>query len=139
MNEELYVVNEHGEVIDTIDGYGHYAKLYDGDRVLRKKSIQYLNDTIDIKYRFVKVNPHIYSDIANQYPIINTLIKYVGYMDGILSYRNGKNIRLKDIHKICNVSESTAKRQLKGLIQRDVIHKIRDKKGKQTYLILNPY
>lgn len=139
MNNELYVVNEHGEVIDKIDSNDKYVKLSDGDRVLRNKSIQYLKDTIDIKYRFVKVNPYIYSDIANQYPIINTLIKYIGYMDGILSYRNGKNIKMKDIHKICNVSESTAKRQLKGLIQKDVIHKVKDKKAKQTYLILNPY
>lgn len=60
-------------------------------------------------------------------------------MDGILSYSNGKLIRMKDIHKICNVSESTAKRQMKGLYTDDIIHKIRDKKKHQTYLILNPY
>ena len=60
-------------------------------------------------------------------------------MDGILSYKNGKPLKLKDIAKICNVSESTAKRKIKGLMEEDVIHKLRDKKLRQTYLIMNPY
>lgn len=60
-------------------------------------------------------------------------------MDGILSYNNGRLIKIKDIPKICGVSESTAKRQMKGLFEEDVIHKVKDKRKKQTYLIFNPY
>lgn len=139
MNKELYVVNEEGEIIDKIESSDKYVKLSDGDKVVRKGVLQYLNDTVDIKYRFVKINPHVYGEIAKKYPIINKLIKYLGYMDGILSYKNGKKIKMKDIPKICEVSESTAKRQIKGLLECDVIHKKRDKKERQTYLIMNPY
>ena len=139
MNKELYVVNEDHEIVDIIKPEDKYVKLSDGDKIIRKGVLQYLNETIDIKYRFVKVNPNVYSEIAKKYPIVNVLIKYLGYMDGILSFRNGRFIKPKDIAKICNVSESTAKRQLKGLFEEDIIHKVKDKKTKQTYLIMNPW
>lgn len=139
MKQELYVVDATGEIIDKIDAEDKYVKLSEGDRVLRKGTLQYLSDTTDIKYRFVKVNPSIYGDIALKYPIINILIKYLGYMDGILSYKNGKYIKIKDVARLCNVSESTAKRQLKGMFEDDVIHKVKDRTKKQTYLVMNPF
>ena len=58
-------------------------------------------------------------------------------MDNILQYSNGKNIRRKDVAKVCGVSESTAKRQLKGLVRDDVIHSVKRKKN--YYLIVNPW
>ena len=60
-------------------------------------------------------------------------------MDGILSYKNGRYVKLKDIHKLCDVSESTVKRQIKGLMDIDVIHKKRDFRLKQNYYVFNPY
>ena len=137
--EELYVVNSTGEILDKLESATSYAKLSEGDKVVRKGVLQYLSDTVDIKYRFVKINPLVYEKIAKKYPIVNTLIKYIGYGDGILSYKNGRFIKMKDIPKICNVSESTAKRQIKGLFLEDVIHKVRDKQKKQTYLLMNPW
>lgn len=139
MYKELYIVDENGEIVDKIAENDKYVKLSDGDKVVRKGVLQYLSDTVDIKYRFVKINPYAYDRIANKYSIINILIKYLGYMDGILSYKNGKYIKLKDVYKICQVSESTAKRQMKGLIQEDVIHKVKDKKKRQSYLVMNPW
>lgn len=136
MSKELYVTDEHGEVIDIIESTDKYVKLSDGDKVVRKSVLQYLGDTVDLRYHFVKVNPNVYGDIANKCPILNILIDYMGYMDGIISYKNGKIIRIKDIPKICNVSEATAKRQIKTLIELDVIHKIR---GKPSYFVINPY
>lgn len=136
VSKELYVTDEHGEVIDIIESTDKYVKLSEGDKVVRKGVLQYLNDTVDLKYHFVKVNPNVYGDIANKCPILNILIDYMGYMDGIISYKNGKIIRIKDIPKICNVSEATAKRQIKTLIELDVIHKIR---GKPSYFVINPY
>lgn len=134
---KLYIADANGVIIDEILPTEDYAKINAGDRVLKRGSIEYLKDTISIKYHFIKVNPIAYSKISVKYPIINCLIQYVGYMDGILSYRNGKFIRLKDIPKVCNVSESTAKRQIKGLMKEDVIHKVKD--NKQTYLVINPW
>lgn len=137
--QELYVTNEYGEIIDVIDSSDSYVKLSEGDKVVRKGVLQYLSDTVDIKYHFVKINPNSYGEIAKKYPIINELIKYTSYMDNRLSYRNGRAIKMKDIPTICKVSQSTAKRQIKGLFELDVIHKVRDKKEKQTYLVMNPF
>ena len=139
MKDKLYVTNEDGVIVDEIEAYDKYVKLSDGDKVIRKGVLQYLSDTKDIKYKFIKVNPIAWSKVALKYPIINKLIYYLGYMDGILSYRNNKNIQMKDISKICDVSESTAKRQLSGLIKDDVIHKIKNKKNNTTYLMVNPF
>lgn len=139
MNKELYVVDDNGIVVDTITSEDKYVKLSEGDKVVRKGVIQYLSDTTDIKYRFIKVNPVAWAKVANKYPIMNTLIYYLGYMDNVLSYTNGKIIRSTDIYKICGVSESTAKRQLKGLQTDDVIHKVKDKNRKMNYYVVNPY
>ena len=135
---ELYVVDENGEILDTISSADNYVKLSDGDKVVRKGVLQYLSDTKDIKYKFIKINPLIWGDVTTKYPILNYLIYYIGYMDNILVYKNGKNIQMKDIYKLCNVSESTAKRQIKKLLEDDIIHKVKSKK-KTTYLVVNPY
>lgn len=137
MKEEIYVVNSDGIVLDTIESNDNYVKLSYGDRVIRKGSIKYLSDTKEIKYNFVKVNSLAWKQIANRYPILNILIYYLGYMDGILKYRNGKSVQLKDIPKLCDVSESTAKRQISMLVKDDIIHKV--KINKTTYLKLNPF
>ena len=137
MDRELYICDSDGKIVDTISAGDKYVKLSDGDRVLRKNVIEYLSDTMDIKYSFIKINPHSYCDIASRYSIFPKLTKFIGYMDNILEYSNGKNIRRKDIASICNISESTAKRQIKGLIQEDVIHSVR--KNKNYYLIMNPW
>ncbi len=139
MGEELYVTDSKGNIIDKIESKDKYVKLEEGDKILKKGVIQYLSDTVNIKYSFVKVNPKCWSRIATEYPIINKLIDYLGYMDNILSYSNGKNIQAKDIGNICGVSVSTAKRQLSGLMKEDAIHKVRDKKQKKTFLVVNPY
>lgn len=137
MSKELYVVNEDMVVVDKIESQDSYVKLSDGDRVLRKGLLTYLSDTTDIKYRFIKVNPIVHKRIANKYPIINKLIEYVGYMDNELRFRNGKVIKTKNMEDICDVSESTVKRQLKGLISEDIIHKV--KNGKETVFVVNPF
>lgn len=139
MNKELYVVDEHGEIIDKIEGNDRYVKLSEGDKIVRKGVLHYLSDTTDVKYKFVKVNPISYSIMAIKYPMLNILINYLGFMDNILTFKNGRYVKMKDIPKICNVSESTAKRQIKGMLEDDVLHKIYDKKNRQTYLVLNPW
>lgn len=137
--ETLYVTNADGKIVDIIETTDAYVKLAEGDKVLRKGTLAYLNDTVDVKYHFVKINPLVYGEISKKYSIINSLVKYLGYMDGKLQYRNGRPVKMKDIPKLCGVSEATAKRQIKGLFEADVIHKIRDKKEKQTYIVMNPY
>ena len=66
-NKSLYVVDENGEILDTLESMSSYTKLDYGDKVIRKGAIKYLKDSFDIKYHFIKVNPIIYDEIANKY------------------------------------------------------------------------
>lgn len=137
-DKKLYVVDKKGKVIDELEnGQNSYVKLKEGDKVVRKGVLQYLSETTDIKYRFVKVNPVILAKYCEKYSILPYLITSVGYMDNICSYSNGKIIQIKDLPRLCNKSAGTVKRQLKGLIADDIIHK--RKQDNKTVLVVNPF
>lgn len=133
-----YLVNEDGVVLQEFEQNNVIVSLNAGDKVLRKGTIDYLQDTTDIKYHFIKINPKIFDKYCKKYSILPYLICHIGYIDNICCYDNGKIIRLKDLSKVCEVSETTIKRQLKGLIADDIIHKVPYKKN-QKCLMINPY
>lgn len=133
-----YLVDENGVVLKEIEDSDKLVSLEDGDKILRKGTLEYLNDTTDIKYHFIKINPKIFDKYCKKYSILPYLTCHIGYMDNICCYDNGKIIRLKDLSKVCEVSETTIKRQLKGLIADDIIHKVPYKKN-QKCLMMNPW
>lgn len=133
-----YLVDEDGVVLQEFEHDNVIVSLNAGDKVLRKGTIDYLQDTTDIKYHFIKINPKIFDKYCKKYSILPYLTCHIGYMDNICCYDNGKIIRLKDLSKVCEVSETTIKRQLKGLIADDIIHKVSYKKN-QKCLMINPY
>lgn len=138
MMAKSYLVDENGVVLKEIEDSDKLVSLEDGDKILRKGTLEYLNDTIDIKYHFIKINPKIFDKYCKKYSILPYLTCHIGYMDNICCYDNGKIIRLKDLSKVCEVSETTIKRQLKGLIADDIIHKVPYKKN-QKCLMMNPW
>ena len=133
-----YLVDEDGVVLQEFEHDNVSVSLNAGDKVLRKGMIDYLQDTTDIKYHFIKINPKIFDKYCKKYSILPYLTCHIGYMDNICCYDNGKIIRLKDLSKVCEVSETTIKRQLKGLIADDIIHKVPYKKN-QKCLMMNPW
>jgi len=133
-----YLVDENGVVLQELGDADKLVSLEYGDRVLRRGTIDYLQDTTDIKYHFIKINPKIFNKYCKKYSILPYLTCHIGYMDNICCYDNGKIIRLKDLSKVCEVSETTIKRQLKGLIADDIIHKVPYKKN-QKCLMINPW
>ena len=133
-----YLVDENGVVLQEIDNPDRYVCIDDGDKIIRRGTLAYLNDTTDIKYHFIKINPILFDKYCKKYSILPYLICHIGYMDNICSYDNGKIIRLKDLSKVCEVSETTIKRQLKGLIADDIIHKVPYKKN-QKCIMMNPW
>ncbi len=135
---KAYLVDNDGEVLQVIDNPERYICLEEGDKVIRKGVLTYLTETTDIKYHFIKINPKIFDKYCKKYSILPYLTCHIGYMDNICCYENGKVIQLKDLPKVCEVSESTIKRQLKGLIEDDVIHKV-PYKNNQKCLMINPY
>lgn len=135
---KAYLVDNDGEVLQVIDNPERYICLEEGDKVIRKGVLTYLTETTDIKYHFIKINPKIFDKYCKKYSILPYLTCHIGYMDNICCYENGKVIQLKDLPKVCEVSETTIKRQLKGLIADDIIHKVPYKKN-QKCLMMNPY
>lgn len=135
--KELYVVDENGEILDTIDSQDKYVKLSDGDKVLRKGTLTYLNDTVDINYRFIKINPLLFDKYCKKYSILPTMVSHIGYMDNIVSWDNGRIVNIRALPRLCDVSGSTIKRQLKGMIQDDLVHKIKVKN--EIALVMSPW
>lgn len=133
-----FLADENGVILQKLENIDRVICLDDGDRILRKGTLEYLNDTTDIKYHFIKINPKIFDKYCKKYSILPYLACHIGYMDNICCYDNGKIIQLKDLPKVCEVSETTIKRQLKGLIADDIIHKVPYKKN-QKCLMINPY
>ena len=136
-DKTLYICTKDGEIIDTLSSKESYAKLDEGDRILRKKSIESFEKMVEIRMRFAKVNFIIFGDICRKYSIFPYLIQYVGYMNGRLVFRNGKDITRKNLPKICKVSMATVNRQLIGLISDDIIKPVKEN-GKTVYY-MNPY
>lgn len=136
-SKALYVVDETGEILDTIEAEDKYVKLSEGDKVVRKGILQYLRDTTDIKYHFVKINPKVFDKYSKKYSILSTLVCHIGYMDNICEFENGKRITIGKLPKLCNVSISTIKRQIKGMIEDDLLHKV--KVNNKRVLMMNPY
>ena len=133
-----FLANESGVVLQELENIDRVVCLEDGDKVIRKGVLTYLSETTDIKYHFIKINPKIFDKYCKKYSILPYLTCHIGYMDNICCYDNGKIIRLKDLSKVCEVSEATIKRQLKGLIADDIIHKVPYKKN-QKCLMINPW
>lgn len=133
-----YIVDENGVVLEEISDSSKIVTLEDGDKVFRKGTLEYLNNTIDIKYHFIKVNPKIFDKYCKKYSMLPYLACHVGYMDNICCYDNGKILQLKDLPNVCGLSAITVKRQLKGLIEDDIIHKVPYKKN-QKCLMVNPW
>ena len=132
-----YIVNENGEIIEVINSNDVIVKMSKGDRVLRKPSIDYFKDTKEIKKRFIKVNDQAIN-ILNKYgKYICLLLKYVGYMDGILRFNNGIYLTNKNISKIFGVNERNTVNILNDLIKEDVIHKHKEKN--RNYYTFNPW
>lgn len=134
-----FLVDEDGCVLKEIEDIYKVVTLEDGDKILRKGMLEYLKDSTDeVKYHFIKINPKIFDKYCKKYSILPYLTCHIGYMDNICCYDNGKIIQLKDLPKVCEVSETTIKRQLKGLIADDIIHKVPYKKN-QKCLMINPW
>lgn len=135
---KVYIADENGVVIKEIEDGEALVSLQQGDRIIRKNTYDYLSDSIGLKYKFIKINPKVFEKYCKKYSILPTLITTISYMDNICSYSNGKIIQIKDLHKVCGVSEITVKRQLKGLIEDDIVHKVPYQKN-QKCLMLNPW
>lgn len=114
-----------------------------GDRIIKKKSIEYLGstDVVEVKKKepFIKlyynINKLLREDFTSvsDYILFHTLICYVRYDSCKLAYDNGIDLKLKNIVEESKLSYSTCKRTVKKFIDLGLIIK-----NKNTYYC-NPY
>lgn len=136
--EEGHVIgNEQGEAIYILKPGESVAILNAGDRILRRDDLLNPERLVPIKMRFGKINPKAVVDWGMKYPMILLLLPYVQYQTGKLVYRNGVTINRTNLSKAVGLSRSTVDRQLKGLMEEDVIKGVRN--GRDTIFYINPY
>ena len=132
-----YLINENGEVLQVINDGTKLIELESGDRVIRKNAVQYLNNTVEIRYDFIKLNHNVFAKYCKKYSILPILICYIGYSDNICEFKNGKKININSLINLCGVSKSTLQRQIQGMVEDDIIHKIKNKNS--FNIMVNPY
>jgi hypothetical protein len=132
-----YIVNENGEVIEEINDETAIVKVNYGDRILRKKTIDYFKDSITLKHKFVKANDLALYNTNSYAKYINKLLIFVGYMDGILKFSNGVFLKNKHISEIFEINTRNTNRVMNELAKQDIVHK--HKKDKVIYYTFNPW
>jgi len=137
LNEAGCIGNQNGEAIYILKEGESVAVLEAGDRILRRDAIYNPDKLSKVKMRFVKFNPSAPKEWGMKYPLILVLLDYIQYQTGKLVYRNGVTINRRNLSKVCGVSPSTVDRQLKGLMEEDVIKAV--KNGRDTVFYINPY
>jgi len=117
--------------------------LYEGDRTLRKKSADYLENTQEWKIEHY-FKGHI-GEIEKWMNDLNmaekaflfSIVPYISYTDCHLQYSNGRDIGTEDLVKISHTARGTAYETIGSLIKKDIIYKGRNSKGRQYFM--NPW
>lgn len=146
------VINEHGEIVDETKE-GRYVKLDNGDRVVRKKSIEYLKNKgkyskAGRKYiniladSFTKVNLNELELILKELDVyekafLMSIVPYVGYEDCVLKRRNGILLDIDDFVKLSSMSRAKIYNVIISLIDKHIIYK--KKVGKRIEYYVNPW
>lgn len=122
---------------------GEEIFLYDGDRITRKNSIDYLNDTeimgIDSFFKgCIEELKLVLPELSNiEKAFLISLAPYVGYSDCCLKHGNNSDILPQHMADITGLSERCIYDVTSKLITKDIIYKGKNSKGKQYFV--NPW
>ena len=130
------VVRETGEVTGSLN---------EGDRIIRKKSEEYLKSTIEIlpEAAYIKTYIKPLSQLAEvssgpEMLLIYYLLQYLSFESGIVSHSNGRIITRSYIAQELQQSERQVDRTLDKLKEREVLKKVMGARREVT-IILNPW
>lgn len=132
-----YIVNENGEVLDTIPEGSSAVVMEYGDRLVKRGTIEYLKGTVTIDYKFYKISIEALKKLSEYAVQIWQILPYVNYATGILLHSNGKPIRPRKLASILKKKRRSGSYTIAKLIELDVIHRHKD--GKTYYFTFNPY
>lgn len=120
------------------------GELYDNDRIVRAKSLEYLNNTVEINKDadFVKVYTKPLFELSRSLSgtesiFITYIINYIRYSSGILAHDNGKVLTRQTMSNETGLSIKTIDKLLHSLITKQIIGK--HKTGHSISFTVNPY
>lgn len=125
------------------------GEIGEGDKITRKKSLDYLNDVADLKdtiewdsESFFKGHTDeiilLIKDLSiHEKAFLLSIVPYIAYESCHLRYNNGKDIGTEDLVTITQMSRSTTYETIQKLINKDVLCKAKNSKGRQYYI--NPW
>jgi|LSQX01.3.fsa_nt_gb hypothetical protein len=133
-----------GDVVDRDTGEIN-ATIFEGDRILRRQSIDYLKDTVELLPNesyiktFIKPLSQL-SEVLSGPEMFMTyyLLQYLSYDSGLLMHANGKLLTRKRICDELGQSERQVDRTLESLKEKEVIKKVLGAKREVSFLV-NPW
>lgn len=128
------VVDNHGQIITQIN---------QGDRILRKQSVEYLQDTevwkIEHFYKgnISEVRKQLESLSVYEKAFLFTIATYTGYEDCCIKHDNGVCMGFDDLVRLSKMGRSKTLETVNTLIKKDILYKGRNSKGLQYFV--NPW
>lgn len=131
-------------VIDTASGEV-LSELEPGDRILRQRSVDYLQSTVEVGK--AEIYTKIYSKSAKalakevtpaEMGVLCMVLNYLSYDTGILMFSNGRALTRSHIAKETRLSERQVDRIMEKLKELEVLKKVLGAKREVTF-IMNPW
>lgn len=120
------------------------GELYQGDRIVRQKTVDYLQDTVELlpDANFVKAYTKPLTQLAKsltgpEMNMVYYLLQYISYESGALKHHNGQLLTRRFIANEMDLSERTVDRILQGLKAKKVIS--HNYIGKEVQYYVNPW
>lgn len=120
------------------------GSVYEGDRIVRGKSVEKLKNTVEInaKEDYVKVFVKPAFEMARcltgtETQFVNFLMPYISYDSGMLTKANGRPLTRAQIAVETGLALKTVDRLLLSLRQKQVLSK--NKMGRQIQFFMNPW
>lgn len=120
-----------------------FVELNEGDRVLRKNTIEYLKNTIkwDLEV-FIKTHTGEIQKWLDELDVYEKAFlfcigTFIGYTDCCIQYDNGKPIGTEDLIKLCGFKRTKAYQVINSLRKKDILLRCDSSIG-HVYL-MNPW
>ena len=117
--------------------------LNDGDNIIRKETLAYLNNTQEWKIEhFFKghvgeINKWLKELSIHEKAFLFSIVPFISYEDCHLRYGNGIDIGTEDLVKVTGMPRRTVYATVKSLIKKDIIYRGRNSKNRQYFV--NPW
>ena len=118
-------------------------ELNEGDRIVRKKSLEYLANmnTWKIEHFYKGHIGEIRSILSelnrNERAFLFSIASYVGYEDCCLKHDNGNELKFSDLIKLSGMAKSLTSEVVNSLIKKDILYKGKNSKNIQYFI--NPW